>query len=473
MKKPFLTLAAANSWGKTAFIALFTLWASFYKKWADPLWTPYRFVVLGPEMKHALLVYQEIEGIRLNRSRFQNWGDGKKHYCLIADQIVPFTTPDKHHAFKFAHNGSLMYFESSEERAKAIEGIAPNVVVYDEVRRELYLDFVVNQVILPRGNRVPGFRMVLSSTPLADSFEFMEFVKRGEEGHPDWTSIKGAISDNTFLDKAAVELIRRNLDPRIADQVMRGEFVSPEEAYFIGDKVQSCMDNDPLATILNEFKGRAVGGHRYVGGIDPAVAEAGDNSAITVWDITTPPFRVVYEHVLPKGTSLGALIQLTNQLIDEYNCMFAFDATGPLGIEMEHQASAEKPTYYVPVSFGAGNRGTDITTTKRTSVMKQDILGNFRYLINNGLWKSPNLPDLRKELLGYKLDDKHLKTDRLMAQALAAWLAKDYLAPTSKGLSLPNLWDQYTDVQDNDPLYAGGSQLMREWREIVRNTKDD
>lgn len=469
-QKPFLTLAAANSWGKSALIALLTLWASFYKKWADPLWYPYRFVVLGPEMKHSLLVYNEIEGIRLNRSKFQNWGDGKKHRCLVADQIEPFTTPDKHHAFKFKHNGSLMYFESSEERAKAIEGIAPNVVVYDEVRRELYLEFVVNQVILPRGNRVPGFRMMLSSTPLADSFDFMEFVKRGEDGHPDWTSVKGAITENTFLDKEAVELIRRNLDPRVADQVMKGEFVSPEEAYFIGPNVQECMDHDPLPVILDQYKGRALPNHRYVGGIDPAVSEGGDSSAITVWDVTQQPFRVVYEHTLPKGKSVGELLRHANDLIEEYNCIFAFDATGPLGIEMLHQTQVDKPAYYVAVKFGAGNRGSDITSSKRTSLMKQDILGNFRYLINNKLWTAPNLVDLKKELLGYKLDDAHLKTDRLMAQALAAWVAKDYLIPTSQSMTLPNLWDQYTDTPEDDPLYAGGSQLMKEFREWSRQS---
>jgi hypothetical protein len=257
---------------------------------------------------------------------------------------------------------------------------------------------------------------------------------------------------------------------------MKGEFVSPESAYFISDKVAAAFASDPLPAILNTFKGQAVKSHRYVGGIDPAVAEGGDASAVTVWDITQPPFRVVFEDVLPRGKSLGELINLTNQLIDEYNCVFAFDATGPLGVEMQHQANAVKPTYYSGVSFGAGNRGSDITSSKRTSVMKQDILGNFRHIVNNGLWIAPNLPDLRKEMMGYKLDDKHLKTDRLMAQALAAWLAKDYLAPAQQGLNLPNLWDQYTDVPEDDPMYAGGSQLMKQWREWVQNTppeKDD
>lgn len=402
-EKDYGVLAAANGWGKTLFYALLDLWATFGKRWAPPGWGQYRSVVLGPEMKQALLTHAEIEQIRKGKHEGQLWCDhpapcpdgpecprAAHHPFRLAPWLIPFKTQDQHLAYRWKHNDARLHFESADNKATSIEGWRVHLVIYDEARLELYLKFVVEQVILARGTRSPGMRILLGSTPLANSYELLEYFKRGKRGDPDWWSRQGRIEENVFLLKAQIDKIRRNLDPRVVDQVLAGEWVEPPDAYFISQRVVECMDDGRAPPDIASYLGKANGGHQYVGGLDAAVAEGGDETVVTLWDITQTPYRVILEKVFPKGTPLTTAVAFCDILIQEFSCVIGYDAQGPLGVELSHQVSFD-PASYVPVKFSGGGRAGG------TSQQKAEAMANFRHFINNKLWWCPNLPELDRK----------------------------------------------------------------------------
>lgn len=434
--KDYGVLAAANGWGKTLFYALLMLWATFYKKWAPQWWGQYKAVVLGPELAQALITHNEIEQIRLSRHPGQFWrastgGDDKHHLCLIGDRLVPYTTSNKHVAYEWRHNGAQLFFESAKEKASSIEGWAINLLIFDEARLELHLKHIVDEVVLARGVRAPNMKVLLGSTPLSSSYDFREYYMRGLRGDENWWSKPGTIEENIFLEPAQVAKIRKAInDPRVERQVMSGEFVEDPESYFVVERVLECMNEDqPPPTDIESYGGKAQRDHQYVAGLDIAVAEGGDWSALTVWDITTvpglPPCRVVLEKRFPKGTSLSQVVQYCDIIIQEFNCQIGYDATSGLGVEFGHQVS-QQSGWYVPIKFGG-------YSVDGKSVAKTDALANFKYLINNKLWSCPNVEGLKAELVSYKLDDHDLVKDRLMAQVYAAWVAKDYINASLEG----------------------------------------
>lgn len=470
-EKDYGALAAANGWGKTLFYALLMLWATFYKKWAPIWWQDYKAVVMGPELAQALITHNEIEQIRLSRHAGQMWredtgGDGKQHYCLISDFLIPFTTNNKHVAYTWSHNNSKLYFESAKEKASSIEGWAVNLIIFDEVRLELHLRHIVEEVFLARATRAPNMKILLGSTPLQDSFDFMEYCDRGIRGDEAWWFRSGAIAENIFIDKEYLEKLKGRLDERVREQILAGKFVEAPDSYFVRDRILACFDDENPTLDIERWEGKALPDHLYVGGVDTAVSETGDWSVVTVWDITNTPFRVVFEKVFPRGTSTSNVIAYCDILIEHFGCQMGYDGTGPLGVEFGHQVSLDSG-WYIPVKFG-GN------SVNGVSVAKSDCLANFKYMINNDLWKCANIPGLKAQMISYKFPkDERLTKDRLMAQVYAAWVAKDYITADYGGLKFNPIEHTYQGEkgpfsQKPTPKVSG---IRAEWLRIVEVSK--
>lgn len=476
-EKDYGVLAAGNGWGKTLLIALLVLWASFGKKWAPPGWGQYTALVLGPVMEKALIAHSHIELLRKNKHEAQMWCEHPDCHAVCPDRVahkfrlspwlIPFKLPNTHLAFRWKHNDSLMHFESAENKAEGVEGWRVNVVFYDEARLELYLDYVVNQVLLARGTRSPNMKVVLSSTPLASSQDLLRFFNMGFLGNPDWWAKKGNIIENIFIDKKQVEKIRRNLDPRVRDQVLAGEWVEPPDAYFIREKVDECFDTGVLPDLITDYRNKFLDQHSYVAGVDTAVSEYGAESVVTLWDITTVPFTVILEKAFPKGTPTTKVVEYCDILVREFGCTVGFDGQGPLGIEFEHQVSFA-PGAYIPVKFAGGKTGEG-----GTSKQKADAMANFRHMINNNLWWCPNLPELKKQIIQWQIKDHKIIKDRLMAQVYAAWVAKDYLNLSLEGISIPEKEALYQG--HSSPAYGPPksklTELQRKHLEAVENQK--
>jgi hypothetical protein len=452
-------LAAANGWGKTFVYALVVMWATFAKKWAPRGWGTYVAAVLAPWMQQSLITHSEIESLRLNKHEAQEWcihpapcaaglscPDRKRHPFRLSPWLIPFKTPATHLAYRWKHNGALIHFESGENKAANIEGWRINLIVYDEARLEIHLKHIVEQVFLARATRTPNQKIILGSTPLSDSYDLLEYYRKGESGKPNWWSYLGSIKDNVFLFPEQVQKVRDALDPRIVDQVLEGKWVDPPDAYFIRDRVDECFDPGPEPAIgIDSFVGKVRRDGQYVGGLDIAASEGGDESVLSLWDVAPPPingetqsYRVILEKVWPKGTPLADVVAYCDVIIQEFSCAIAFDASSGLGVEFEHQ-TAYDPTSYIPITFTGGNQ-------KSQAQMKVQCLANLRHFINAKAVSWPYLPETRKQIVGYQYPkDQNLRKDRLMANVYAAWLAKDYMNLSTRGVH----------INVNTPSYRG------------------
>lgn len=473
-------LAAANGWGKTFLYALLVMWATFSKQWAPVGWGRYRAVVLGPQMQQSLITHAEVESLRSNNHEAQTWCDhpapcpnglecpGRKfHPFRLGPWLIPFKTEATHLAFRWKHNGAIINFESGENKAANIEGWRVNLIVYDEARLELHLAHIMDQVFLARGTRTPNQKIVLGSTPLADSYALLDYYRKGESGKPNWWSHLGSIHENIFLFPAQVQKVRDALDPRIVDQVLAGKWVEPPDAFFIRERVLECfLPGTEAPADIGDYKGKFHRNKQYVGGLDVAVSEAGDESVFTLWDITEVPYRVVIQKVFPKGTPLGTVVAWCDIIIQESSATIGFDASGPLGNELDHQVSYD-PASYIPIKFTGGNQ-------RASSQVKVQALNNFRHFINNKLWECPYLPDLQKEIVSYNIaKDQNQKKDRLMAQVYAAWVAKDYLnfsggAIDVKSIERSSYEGAGVSYRSADPPdWAQKTGIQRQWLRMV------
>lgn len=479
-------VAAANGWGKTVFYGLKVMHSTWAKLWAPRGWGIYKAAVLAPWMQQALLTHEVIEDIRLNRSEFQEWcdhpapclkgfacPDRKRHPFRLSPWLIPFKTEATHLAYRWKHNSALIHFESGENKAANIEGWRLNVIIYDEARLELHLKHIVDQVFLARATRTPNQKILLGSTPLSDSYDFLEYYRKGEAGKKNWSSHMGSIRENIFLLPEQIEKVRDSLDERIRDQVLEGRWVAPPDSYFISDRVNECFDPGPEpAHGIDSYVGKARRTGQYVGGLDIAAAEGGDESVLSLWDVSVNPYRVVLEKVWLKGTALGTVISYCDVIIDEFSCAIAFDASSGLGVEFEHQVS-HNPASYIPITFTGGNQ-------KAQAQMKVQALTNMRHFINNKMVSWPYLPDTRKQFHGYQYPkDQNLRKDRLMSNVYAAWLAKDYANFSNVGVHINTNGPSYRGQgvsyggRGDRPEWANKSPLQRQMLRLSEQREEE
>jgi hypothetical protein len=155
-------------------------------------------------------------------------------------------------------------------------------------------------------------------------------------------------------------------------------------------------------------------GHRYVQGVDPAVTF--DSTYSIVLDTTVPGAGVGVRIARQTGRTTGPVIAAlatdahrAYQIKDTY-IETGIDATG-FGGKMFRDL-----LYITPlraVEFG-GTRGR-----------KLRLLNDLKLALEKGLIKFPRKGkwlELRRQLMGYKLDDKGLSTDAVMALAVAVSL---------------------------------------------------
>jgi hypothetical protein len=475
-EKDFCVLAAANGWGKTLLYALLVLWASFAKKWAPKGWGQYKVAVLAPWMQQALITHSDVEQLRRGEHEVQVWCDHaapceqgfncperKAHRFRLGPWLIPFRTEATHEAYRWSHNGALIHFESGENKAANIEGWRLNFIVYDEARLEIHLQHIVDQVFLARAVRTPNQKILLGSTPLSTSKDLLMYFRRGERGHKDWNSYLGAIKDNVFLIPSQVQKVRDSLDERIADQVLGGQWVAPPDSYFINERVEAVYDKVAMSAdpyVMEKLDGKYQIGHLYVGGVDIATSEGGDESCFTLWDLNAgfdpneprPAARCVVEKVFQKGRPISVIMDFCEIAIKMFNCIIGFDATSAIGIEFGFQA-AHLSVWFVPVAFTGGNQA-------QLSPIKAQALANYRKFVNERWITYPYLPETLKQTTGYQYPkDQGLDKDRLMAQVYAAWVAKEYIVTPQVALQVPAV---------NAVSYAGsgvvyGDGVPSEW----------
>jgi hypothetical protein len=235
------------------------------------------------------------------------------------------------------------------------------------------------------------------------------------------------------------ELVPQNID---------GEFLEGRSSFF----AQSAVDAAFLADTPEMVS--ALPGHRYVQGVDPALTF--DSTWSLVLDVTDPKHvsgvNARHHNGRTTGPVIAALVVVQHAAYTGkgITCLTGVDTTGFGGALFRDSL----PIPIRSVEFG-GTRGRKL---KLLIDLKSALeTGKLRFP-RSGAWLT-----LRRQLLGYRLDDKKLQTDAVMALAVAWSMVKftpsgrssapfDYFGSQPRGVK--------SRVSSGPPTAAFGSRVV-------------
>lgn len=436
-----MMVVAANQIGKTVGLAILILWACLYKigiptdSYDQWLRAPYQWFHVGPDQNRAYLVLQDIEAIlkgahlaQLNRETMEF-----RPCRLPAGMVVIRNNIETYYRGLEFWNGAIAQFRTTEDRAKSLLGRRANGISFDEAAFEPNLKVVVSEVLLMRTISTGG-PVILVSTPdgINDFFELVSTVL--DEGTKDpfdttWHTEDRALVWATIADNIGfgvtqeeVDRMEANLDPVTKEQQLRGAFLEPSEAFFV-----------PSAQIVKAFREdlpesqSPKPGHKYVIFCDPSVSS--DPTAIVVLDITVLPWVGVHYEWLRKPIGLNALVVKLFNLHVLFNgardplgripnswAVTGWDATSMGGAMIRESLAGISPS--APINFGG------------TSKIKFDALTDLRAALARGRLILPaSWTRAKREILNYRIEDKKIEQDSVMALAGAVKVAVENRGP--------------------------------------------
>ena len=431
---------SANQTGKSLGVALIVLWACVYKigvptddpvRWYD---APYNWYHVAPEQQQAYIPLGDIRQLVKGAHLAQEIGAKKFGLkCHFPESLVRFEKHEHYYDGLTTLTGATAQFRTTADKAASLQGRRAAGISFDEAAFEDHLTAVINEALMMRLISTGG-PLIVVSTPdgMNAYYELVENIRLRAEVVPDtdgmvwishdgWALVYSVVSDNEGygLESTEIERMERDLDPATKEQQLRGAFLEPSDAFFL-----------PITDILKAFKpgmdldGTALPGHVYIIFWDPSVSM--DPTAGYVLDVTGKRWKVVREiyYRTPRGI---------NSLIPEMYGQHQMYGTA----ENEFMGQSKVLTGYDETGFGgkiigqslAGltpKRGLDFAGTSKT---KLDVLMNLKAALlpdkdgNTQLEIPEELVGLKREILNYRLVDKDIQQDRVMALGGAAWLA--------------------------------------------------
>ena len=456
-----LMLASGNRAGKTLLMAVIIIYSCLLKlNKAQPapgddkgavLWlrSEYHWFHFGIQQEVADLVYNDI--IRL----LSGTHEGQPNGCPLINRLTKFAEGDSYQMdaaglpisnplgiaewdvkeygdyrwvrFKTEVGGAQVHFRTTGEKALGSLGKDMHGISFDEAGLERNLEFLVKEVFGFRRLGTGG-QLIMFSTPSEDlGFAFPDQWENGNPANPhrlkSWYSMRMSTRDNIGygLTQDMFDRLVEDMDERTIQQNVEGIFLQAKAAYFNGGNVERVFRNK-----LPEFMA-ARKLTIYLQGVDPAKSQDSAWSIVLAvhpdpkegWD---KPHLIGVRATQKRGQkSTASMVDMVADAFNSYEvprlasrCYTATDATGFGGKMFREALDEEVPSLY-NVEFGG------------TSQKKKKLLGDLRTLIDSGrlhlprhgIWKN-----VRKQLLGYKLEDRGIEQDAVMALVCAVYLLR-------------------------------------------------
>ena len=400
---------------------------SSYKSWNS---APYDWYHFGISQEVAELLHLELRRILLGVHEAQK-GAG----CPLTEALGPDVADTERKErgewawFKWSEllGGGEVHFRTTGERALSTLGRDMNGWSWDEPAFDANLTFVFDEVLNLRRMSTGG-QAFLIATATEGSLAYEELWQRGDllapDRQPDYASLRMSTRQNVGygITQSQFDRMLRTIPESLVPQNIDGYFIEARLSYFAKQSVVKAFGWSLPPKVPFES------GHKYAHGVDPAISY--DSTWSVVLDITDPEQWIGVSAARKSGRQTAeSIVGLTSDIHHEYaaelNCMTAIDATGFGGkVFRSLLQSARVPV--IAVEFGG-----------RASV-KQKMLGNLRTALDSGRLYLPQEGEwlqLRRQLLGYKLADRKLDTDAVMALMLAVRMATRSIYGDTRALS--------------------------------------
>lgn len=419
----YLTTAVSsgNQAGKTLALAVLIAHHTFYKlgvavdlrRWRSAL---YEWYHLGIQQETAELVYHELVRLFAGIHRAQAGGG-----CPLIDTFGPIVTWDRKYRGEYLwivfhpyFGGGQIHFRTTQEKAKALLGKYMNGISFDEAAFELYLQEIYQEVLNLR-RLATGGPLHFVSTPTEGHNDYYDIWASGDPANParDQAVISHAMSTRGNigfgLSADDFKAILRQQDPYLVPQNIDGQFIEGREAFFASASVESSFDKEMPEETQPEPE------HRYVQAVDPGIAH--DATAALTLDYTARPWRGVRAKRRAGHQQLPAIVNMVSEGHLLYSragqksiayCNTLVDSTGLGGKLFMQEFSIIRPL-----------RSFDFAGTKSK---KLQLLSDLKAILDRGDLRLPRgglWEVVRRQLLGYKLADKNIEQDFVMALAMA------------------------------------------------------
>ena len=421
-----LCISAGNRAGKTLGLAIYIFHSSLYKHGLQPpepssqrsmlnwLKAPYDWWHFGLQGEVSELVHLELARL-LDGSHPAQKGRGCRLVDLLGPATANFTSKERgDYPWVQIHpalGGGQIHFRSTSEKALGSLGKEMNGVSWDECAFSSDFDFVVDEVLSNRRMGTGG-QMILISTSTEGLTAFTDKWNEGDPDAPDRKpnamSLRMSTRDNIGygLDKITFDRLLEDMPEYLIPQNIDGLAIEGKSAFFGSQAVDLMFDPDLPESDLPKRK------HRYAQGVDPALTY--DSTYAITLDYTDPraAIGVAIRRKVGRQTTLSvsALVSHGHRAFNDVDtsCTTILDATGFGGKAFRDLLSNLHP--FRAVEFGG------------TRSRKLRLLLNLKAAIERGRLRLPRSGPwltLRRQLLGYRLEDRNLQTDAVMALALA------------------------------------------------------
>jgi hypothetical protein len=419
-----LVVSAGNRAGKTLALAILILHNTVYKMgrpvplggkealtWLRATYNWYHF---GIQQETAELVFHEIVRI-LSGVHDAQQGRGCPLIEELGPEVIDFSRKDRGvYPWIVIHpalGGGQIHFRTTAEQALGSLGKDMDGISFDECAFEPQLEFVVNEVLHLRRLGTGG-QLLLISTATEGLTAFADLWNLGDPSNPAVAPGHYSLTISTRenigfgIDATTFERIVASMPEYLIPQNIDGGFIESRSSFFGSQAVDACFVEElPPDDVPKK-------GHRYAQGVDPAL------TFDSTWSITldmTDPERISGVRARRKSgrqdvLSVAAVVIEGHRLFSGAGATVttALDSTGFGGAVFRDILGELHPFRAVP--FG-GTRGKKVR-----------LLLDCKGLIEKGRLKFPRTGiwlALRRQLLGYRLDDRKIEQDAVMALAVA------------------------------------------------------
>ncbi len=431
--------SAGNRAGKTLVLAIVIFHSVLFKtnfrppdyeddasirSWMRLAYDWYHF---GIQQEIAELVFYELTALFEGRHKAQE-GRG----CPAVDELGPICVYDKKYRGEYPwvvvsplFGGGQIHFRTTTERAIGSLGKDMAGISMDEGGFEPNLTWIIAEVLHLRRLSTGG-QFLLISTPSEGFTEFKDEFDKGDPENPlrrpSHISIYISTRENIGygISQEVFDTLVADMVPELIPQNIDGRFIQGTKAFFNAAAVDAAFvqsvdpDEQPYLAELTV----AIKGHRYIQGIDPALTY--DNTWSITLDVTDRKHitGAMASRLQGKQQTI-AVVALAHGVhgaysseVEQTHCTTGLDVTGMGGKVFKDMLSG------IP-----GLRGVEFGGTAKT---KLRLLMDVKSLIEKGQIKFPRSGiwlELRRQLLAYRLQDRKLATDAVMALAVAVKLA--------------------------------------------------
>jgi hypothetical protein len=470
--------SAGNRAGKTLGLAIVVAHQTLYKMGMPPPvfdddssyknWNlaPYDWYHFGISQEVTELLHLELRRILSGVHEAQK-GRGCPLTEALGEDVAEWDRKERGEWawFKWSEllGGAEIHFRTTGEKALSTLGRDMNGWSWDEPAFDPNLTFIFDEVLNLRRMSTGG-QAILIATATEGSVAYEELWLRGDllapDRQADYASLRMSSRQNVGygISKMHFDRMLKTIPESLVPQNIDGYFIEARQTYFAKQSVMKAFgwDLPPKTAPLS--------GHRYAHGVDPAISY--DSTWSIVLDITDPEQWVGVNAARRSGRQTAeSIVGITSDVYHEYAAVgtiaSGIDATGFGGkVFRSLLQSARVPV--AAIEFGG-----------KASV-KQKMLANLRVALDSGRLYLPQEGDwllLRRQMLGYKLADRKLDTDAVMALMVAVRMATRALYGDAKALT----FDYFGENIPSRGLPRGVSSVAEAPRRYVddRSTRLD